>query len=222
MIRGYVGSGKSTILKTIAGEREPWGLNDALEQNIEGDSFGDPARLWKIIEICALDSDLDRLPDGTMTLAGSEGCNLSGGQKQAVFLARGLTIGADSLLLDDVFSVLDIPTASIIRQSLFGKGGYFQEEPTTLFTVTNIAQHLKDADFVFEVNPDGEAVAQKRIMSNPTASEPNRCKGNVSDDGMDSKKTSVVQVTLSDTEIKHQCHGDWAALRILFQGCWAA
>ena len=157
MLCGSVGSGKSTILKAILGEvqlqsgdvslssksvayceQEPWVLNDTIEQNIIGNSARDSDRLWKIINICALTSDLDRLPDGIMTLAGSEGCNLSGGQKQRISLARSLYIGADLVLLDDVFSALDIPTASIIRHRLFGKGGYFQDEPTTLIMATNI------------------------------------------------------------------------------------
>ncbi|KAJ4165428.1 hypothetical protein LMH87_007062 [Akanthomyces muscarius] len=238
MLCGPVGSGKSTILKAILGEvqlqsgdvslssksvayceQEPWVLNDTIEQNIIGNSARDSDRLWKIINICALTSDLDRLPDGIMTLAGSEGCNLSGGQKQRISLARSLYVGADLVLLDDVFSALDIPTASIIRHRLFGKGGYFQEEPTTLIMATNIAQHLEDADFVFEVNADGQvqAVPQKRILSNTSASEPNRCKDNVSDNGTDSKETSVVQVTSSDTEIKHQRYGDWALYGYFFR-----
>lgn len=84
---------------------------------------------------------------------------------------------------------------------------------------TDAAQHLEDADFVFEVNADGQvqAVPQKRILSNTSTSEPNRCKDNVSDNGTDSKETSVVQVTSSDTEIKHQRYGDWALYGYFFR-----
>lgn len=159
MLCGAVGAGKSTIMKAILGElklqsgqiflfsksvayceQDPWILNATIEENIIGGSARDSERLWKVVHICALDADLDRLPNGILTLAGSEGCNLSGGQKQRIALARSLYVSADILLLDDVFSALDVPTASTIRQRMFGNGGYFSQYPTTLVMATNIGE----------------------------------------------------------------------------------
>lgn len=159
MIRGAVGSGKSTILKALLGEvklksgtisvfsnsiaycdQDPWILNTTIEENIVGNSPRDSARLWKVIRACALEEDVARLPDGILTLAGSEGCNLSGGQKQRVSLARGLFADKDILLLDDVFSALDIPTATAIRQRLFGEGGLLAQGSKTLVMATNIGE----------------------------------------------------------------------------------
>lgn len=159
MIRGSVGSGKSTILKALLGEvklqqgavslssdsvayceQEPWILNTTIEENIIGNSPRDPERLWNVVRSCALEADLERLPDGILTMAGSEGCNLSGGQRQRVSLARGLYAGADNLLLDNVFSALDTPTSAIIRGRLFGENGFLAGAATTVVMITNIRE----------------------------------------------------------------------------------
>lgn len=162
MIRGSVGSGKSTILKALLGEvklqegavslssesmayceQEPWILNTTIEENIIGNSPRDSERLWNVVRSCALEADLDRLPDGILTIAGSEGCNLSGGQRQRVSLARGLYAGADTLLLDNVFSALDTPTSAIIRERLFGRDGFLAGTATTVIMITNISEYYE-------------------------------------------------------------------------------
>lgn len=72
---------------------------------------------------------------------------------------------------------------------------------------------------MFEVNANGqvEAVPQKRILSNADANDPDQCKSNGSENGSDSKETSVVQVTSGDTEMKHQRYGDWALYGYFFK-----
>ena len=51
-------------------------------------------RILQVIHACALETDLDLMPDGDLTLIGERGGNLSGGQKQRVSLARAVYANA--------------------------------------------------------------------------------------------------------------------------------
>ncbi len=55
----------------------------------------------KVLEACALLSDLNTFPSGDLTEIGENGINLSGGQKQRVSLARAVYQDCDIYLLDD-------------------------------------------------------------------------------------------------------------------------
>jgi len=95
----------------------PWIENATIRDNI---LFGlplDPVRYKKTVSACALQKDLDMLPDGELTDIGANGINLSGGQKWRVSFARALYSRASILVLDDIFSAVD---ANVGRQ-LFEK-----------------------------------------------------------------------------------------------------
>jgi ABC-type bacteriocin/lantibiotic exporter with double-glycine peptidase domain len=51
---------------------------------------------------------LDALPHGDQTHVGEKGVTLSGGQKARVALARAVYSAAEILLLDDIFSAVDL------------------------------------------------------------------------------------------------------------------
>lgn len=53
----------------------------SLRQNILFGLKDDQEKYEKVIHACALQSDLDMLPDGEATEIGERGVNLSGGQK---------------------------------------------------------------------------------------------------------------------------------------------
>ena len=172
MIFGRVGSGKSTMLKAILGEirprrgtiklgsrsvsycsQVPWILNDTIQNNIIGANAYDANLLRRVVWICALDVDLDSLPDGIMTNCGSNGRNLSGGQKQRIALARAIYDQADIMLLDDVFSSLDMETSSTIRIRLFSQTAVLNS--TTLIMTTNAMEHLVDATLALGITNTG-------------------------------------------------------------------
>ena len=85
----------------------PWIENASIKDNI---LFGlplDDERYKKVLDVCALEKDLEMLEDGDLTDIGANGINLSGGQKWRVSFARALYSRAGILILDDIFSAVD-------------------------------------------------------------------------------------------------------------------
>ena len=81
--------------------------NATIKENILFGLPYDSGRYRKVIAACALQKDLDMLEDGDNTDIGSNGINLSGGQKSRLSLARALYSRAGILVLDDIFSAVD-------------------------------------------------------------------------------------------------------------------
>ena len=103
MVIGRVGSGKSTLLKGLVGElptsagsiqstfkesayceQQPWLVNDSIQNNILGHSALEAKWYETVINSCALDRDFATLPFGGLSLVGSKGISLTGGQKARV------------------------------------------------------------------------------------------------------------------------------------------
>ncbi|KAJ3481004.1 hypothetical protein NLG97_g7928 [Lecanicillium saksenae] len=174
MICGAVGSGKTIMLRALLGElaptqgsiklssrrpiaycaQVPWIRNDTIQNNVVGANMYNATRLRRVIWACALDVDIASLPNGILTICGSDGRNLSGGQKQRVALARALYEEAETTILDDSLSSLDTDTASTIRDRLFEEGGLLTS--TTLIMTTNAVEDLSQADLILEMS-DGRA-----------------------------------------------------------------
>lgn len=122
---GSVGSGKSSLLAALAGDMRrtrgqvtiganrafcpqyAWIQNATVRDNI---LFGkDMDRNWykRVIEACALQPDLDMLPQGDATEIGERGITVSGGQKQRLNIARAIYFDADLIIMDDPLSAVD-------------------------------------------------------------------------------------------------------------------
>lgn len=99
----------------------PWIEAATIKQNI---LFGLPFREERyrdVLYACALVKDLQTFPDGERTEVGPDGVNLSGGQKARISLARALYSRAGILLLDDIFSAVDVHTAQhLYKHALTG------------------------------------------------------------------------------------------------------
>ena len=85
----------------------PWIENASIKDNILFSLPFDSGRYKKVISCCALEKDLEVLPDGEMTDIGANGINLSGGQRWRISFARALYSRAGILILDDIFSAVD-------------------------------------------------------------------------------------------------------------------
>ncbi|KAH7096201.1 multidrug resistance-associated ABC transporter [Auriculariales sp. MPI-PUGE-AT-0066] len=88
-----------------------WLQNATIRENILFHLPFDEIRYQRVLEACALISDLKILEDGDESEIGERGVNLSGGQKARVSLARAVYSRASVLLLDDVLSAVDAHTA---------------------------------------------------------------------------------------------------------------
>ncbi|KAF7562107.1 hypothetical protein G7046_g2035 [Stylonectria norvegica] len=122
---GSVGSGKSSLLSALAGDMRKtdgevvfgasrafcpqyaWIQNTSFQNNI---TFGkDMDNKWykEVIRACALEADIDMLPNGDQTEIGERGITISGGQKQRLNIARAIYFDADIVLMDDPLSAVD-------------------------------------------------------------------------------------------------------------------
>lgn len=102
----------------------PWIENATIKENILFGLPHDAGRYKKVLEVCALEKDLDMLEDGEMTDIGANGINLSGGQRWRVSFARALYSRAGILVLDDIFSAVDAHVGrQLFEDALVGKLG---------------------------------------------------------------------------------------------------
>ena len=122
---GGVGSGKSSLLAALAGDMRKtkgevtmgasrafcpqyaWIQNATVRDNILFGKEMDKAWYKEVIEACALQPDLDMLPQGDLTEIGERGITVSGGQKQRLNIARAIYFDADLILMDDPLSAVD-------------------------------------------------------------------------------------------------------------------
>ncbi|KAK8149486.1 hypothetical protein G3M48_006795 [Beauveria asiatica] len=122
---GSVGCGKSSLLASLAGDMRKtegevmfgasrafcpqyaWIQNTSLQNNITFGKSMNKSWYRDVIDACALQSDLDMLPNGDQTEIGERGITISGGQKQRLNIARAIYFDADIVLMDDPLSAVD-------------------------------------------------------------------------------------------------------------------
>ncbi|XP_022777795.1 multidrug resistance-associated protein 4-like, partial [Stylophora pistillata] len=162
VITGPVGSGKSTLLSAIAGEisntsgtilyrgnviylpQTAWVFSGTIKENI---LFGQPyaeSKYERIIDVCALKEDFQRLPDGDQTVVGERGEVLSGGQQARVSLARAVYADGDTYLLDDPLSAVDFKVGQHIFNTCIKN---LLADKIVLLT-SHQQQHMENADEV--------------------------------------------------------------------------
>lgn len=81
----------------------PWIENATIKNNVLFGLPFDAGRYRRILSCCALEKDLEMLPDHDQTDIGANGINLSGGQRWRITFARALYSRAGILILDDIF-----------------------------------------------------------------------------------------------------------------------
>ncbi|MGJ6979585.1 ATP-binding cassette domain-containing protein [Aestuariimicrobium soli] len=177
LLLGQVGSGKSSLLRTLAGLIDYSGdvlwngevVSDAelfmrpgqvayvaQVPRVMSGTFADNVQLGFTRAFDAPVSDARLTPDvedagGAFAMVGHRGVRLSGGQVQRLALARALAANAELLLADDVSSALDAKTEIELWQAL-------RQRSATVVGATSKRAALARADRVV-VMVDGEVAA---------------------------------------------------------------
>ncbi len=131
--------------------QEPWVQSATIRENILFGSNFDTERYNAVIRDCGLEADLKVLVHGDLTIIGSRGIKLSGGQKARVCLARLAYKDADVYILDEPLSSVDSGTGreiynNLICRLLRGK---------TRVLVTHHSSHLLNDEKVIVMGNEG-------------------------------------------------------------------
>ena len=140
IIIGETGSGKSCLIKSLIdrliildkkefningtisyASQTPFIINSTLKENILFYSEYDEDRYNQVIKYCELEKDIQSFPAGDQTEIGTNGANLSGGQKSRINLARCIYKDADIYLFDDPISSVDAIVYNKILSQLIKK-----------------------------------------------------------------------------------------------------
>jgi ABC-type multidrug transport system fused ATPase/permease subunit len=108
--------------------QQAWIQNATLKNNILFEKKLDEKFYAKVLDACALKTDLTILPAGDATEIGEKGINLSGGQKQRVSLARAVYSNADIFMLDDPLSAVDAHVGKHIFDQVVGPNGILRNK----------------------------------------------------------------------------------------------
>ena len=151
-IVGRVGTGKSSLMSALLSDmykssgsvsidgtlayvpQQAWIQNATVKQNIIFTSRRDEQKYTKVLDACALLTDLKILPAGDETEIGEKGINLSGGQKQRVSLARAVYSDNDIILMDDPLSAVDTHVGKHIFEQVIGPKGILKNKTRILVT----------------------------------------------------------------------------------------
>ncbi len=149
VITGRIGSGKTTVVRSLLGlvpadgtvrwndvavtdpatffvpprsaytAQVPRLFSETLQQNI---TLGQTVAIHELddaIDLAVMRPDLASLERGMMTLVGTRGVKLSGGQVQRSAAARMFVTDAELLVFDDLSSALDVRTEQLLWENLF-------------------------------------------------------------------------------------------------------
>ena len=135
---GASGAGKSTLVQLLFGLRtpgagrvvanaaelgyagaEPFLLHASIDENIRyGRACATDAAVERAARLAEAHAFIEALPAGYATIVGGRGLALSDGQRQRLGLARLFLRDAETVVLDEAFSALDVETEMRIRESL--------------------------------------------------------------------------------------------------------
>ena len=144
-------------------------FHGTLRENIElGRSQPDDASLLDAIRLACLDDIITQLPNGVATEVGERGERLSGGQRQAVAMARALLAKPPMLLLDEPSSMFDPAT----EQRLIGRLRTLKDTTIVLVTHRMAMLALVDRLIVFDkgrIVADGPRDEVMRVLNKQAA-----------------------------------------------------
>ena len=142
---GSINISNKNNLKIAYVPQQVWIQNLTLKNNILFNHSDTEMEYHRVVDACALKTDLEILPAGDNTEIGESGINLSGGQKQRIGIARAVYSNADLYLLDDPLSAVDAHVGKqLFENVLHSKTGLLKDK--TRLVATNNLNILQDVD----------------------------------------------------------------------------
>ncbi|KAM3532453.1 hypothetical protein MY4038_004026 [Beauveria bassiana] len=184
---GPIACGKSTFLRCLLGEADllhgaicvtkkaitiaycdqtPWLHNGTLRDNILGPNPYEESWYRAVVRRCQLVEDFDQLSNGDESVGGSDGMNLSLGQRHRVSLARAVYARPAVVLADNIFSSHYQVTARAIMKQLLGADGLLRQSNTTVVLATHLSVVLDVSDEALGFDGKGNT-ARKMVSDNP-------------------------------------------------------
>ena len=160
---GSINIGNKNNIKIAYVPQQVWIQNMTLKNNILFNNSDNEMEYNRVVDACAMKSDLEILPAGDNTEIGESGINLSGGQKQRIGIARAVYSNADLYLLDDPLSAVDAHVGKqLFENVLHSKTGLLKDK--TRLVATNNLNILQDMDNII-VLKEGSISEQGKCMS---------------------------------------------------------
>ena len=123
--------------------QETFLFSDSIERNVDLHQIGSTKEeIIEALKKACVYHNFEKFKDQLHTIIGERGVTLSGGQKQRLALARGFQRSSPVMLLDDVFSALDMQTEQMILHTLD------QMQDLTLVISTNRMAVLNQMDYI--------------------------------------------------------------------------
>ena len=124
-------------------------VDDTILYNITGEKKDyDLERVAMLLVELGLDTILQDLPMGIMSVVGEGGCRLSGGQKQRVAIAAALYRRTDILILDEATNSLDAASQAKMMQAIKRVN---EQRGTTVIMITHKADEIPIADRIIDM-----------------------------------------------------------------------
>lgn len=127
-------------------------FSNNIKENITLSRNINDSDLDKAIKMSMSENVVYKSKDGLDTMLTPKGTNLSGGEKQRLFIARALASNPEILILDDSSSALDYKTDSLLRHNI--KNNY----QTTMIIIAQRISSIKDCNNIIVLD-EGKIVS---------------------------------------------------------------
>lgn len=139
--------------------QRPYLLSTSVRENLTfglGEYQPSDQEMWGALEKVGMLSAVSKLSDGLDTPIGEGGAILSGGQRQALSIARAMIVDPQILILDEATSAMDY---ELERKVLTN---FFKNRSLTMVIVTHRQTNLKFFDRIWKLEKKGVRVTLKK------------------------------------------------------------